>query len=199
MFGNFSDEDIVKNEKDKEAQDNSDNEDLVKNLEIENQELDKKYHELYETYLRTLADFENYKKRVRKESITSYKSGQSSILKDILDFSDDLHRGREFLATCKNEDEFLSGLELIENKLKNFLASHNTLSFGETGESFDPKLHEAIASETVENPDLEGKILRVIRKGFVKEEEVLRPAQVVIGHFTENISEKNQETLENCN
>ncbi|MBN1149640.1 nucleotide exchange factor GrpE [candidate division WOR-3 bacterium] len=199
MLGNFIDEEVDENPEDSEHQVSYDTEDLFKKMEIENQELEKKYRELYENYLRTLADFDNFKKRTKKESINSYKSGQADVLKDILDFSDDLQRGREFLATCKNEGEFLTGIELIENKLKNFLVSHNTLCFGEPGDGFDPKLHEAIASESVEDPELEGKILQVVRKGYVKEDEVLRPAQVIVAHFTENLPGSNQKNVENCN
>lgn len=165
-------------------------------IENENMELNKKYKELYENYLRSLADFENFKKRTRKESLNNYRSGQTEILKDILDISDDFDRGREFLINCKNENEFLTGLELIANKFKNLLVSHNTLCYGECGEDFDPKIHEAVASECVNDPEMDCKIIRIIRKGFIKEDEVLRPAQVIVGRYDNDSEEKPENTAD---
>ncbi len=166
-------------------------------IEAENEELNRKYKELYENYLRTMADFENFKKRTKKESFKDYKCGQIDILKDILEIQDDFDRGKSFFINCKNEDEFLQGLDIIQNKIKNLLVSHNASSYGELGDDFDPRIHEAVASEPVEDSDYDGKIIRVLRKGFLKDDEVLRPAQVIVGRF-ENLSQEPAETDINC-
>ncbi|KQC12560.1 MAG: hypothetical protein APR63_10725 [Desulfuromonas sp. SDB] len=159
----------------------SDEQDNLIKLKAENEQLQEKVKSLQDDYIRSLANLENFKKRANREKSEHLNLGQEIILRELIDLADDLQRGKEHLENSKNHDDFMEGLNLIDNKVHNILNHHNIEPYGEEGDEFDPQVHEAIGSQKVSDSDKINKVLVVVRRGFLFKQKVLRAAQVIVG------------------
>jgi molecular chaperone GrpE len=131
-----------------------------------------------EQLLRTLADFDNYRKRMTREAKDVGKAGKRSLLMGILEVLDSFERAFQSDA-LQAETAVSKGIQSIYRQLKQLLEQHQVLSFNSKGQLFDPLLHEAIHTiEDAEQPN--GTIIEECRKGYVWEWNVLRPAQVTV-------------------
>ena len=127
-------------------------------------------------FLRTAADFENYKKRTEKEKAIWISSAQSSLLQDIVGIVDDFDRAFALKAT--DTAQAIAGFELIYKSLQKLLEKYGVHEIKEVSH-FDPAMHEAIMQ--VESPDhKQGDIVQVLQKGYMFKGEVLRPAKVSV-------------------
>lgn len=128
-------------------------------------------------YARTLADFDNYRKRTSRDREELVKFATAEAVKDILPTADNLALA---LDQAKNkEDPFVKGVQLAYEGLLKALKEHGAEPFESIGETLDPNRHEAIAtlpSETFE----EGKISNEVKKGWMLNGRLLRAAQVVV-------------------
>jgi molecular chaperone GrpE len=127
---------------------------------------------------RTQADFENYRKRVAKESALAQERGVAKLAKELLPALDNLDRALEAAAT---DDPLLEGVRLVRSELKAALARVGVESFSPGGQVFDPSLHEAMASvPQPENGPASGTVVEVYQPGYRLGESVIRPARVVV-------------------
>jgi molecular chaperone GrpE len=127
---------------------------------------------------RTQADFENYRKRVAREAAVAQARGVASLAKELLPALDNLDRALEAAA---QDDPLLEGVRLVRSELLDGLIRVGIESFSPLGESFDPALHEAMA--TVEQPEDgadSGTVVEVYQPGYRLGESILRPARVVV-------------------
>lgn len=124
---------------------------------------------------RTKADFENYKKRVAKESAEAERRGTAKLVRELLPVVDNLERAlRE-----AGDDSFAEGVRLVHRELREAFDRLDVESFEPAGEKFDPSLHEALATRGQEGSD-PGIVLDVVDKGYRLNGQVLRPARVVV-------------------
>ncbi|MGC9365646.1 MAG: nucleotide exchange factor GrpE [bacterium] len=175
----------------------SDEQDNLIKLKAENEQLQEKVKSLQDDYLRSLANLENFKKRANREKSEHLNLGQEIILRELIDLADDLQRGKEHLENSKNHDDFMEGLNLIDNKVHNILNHHNIEPYGEEGDEFDPQVHEAIGSQKVSDSDKINKVLVVVRRGFLFKQKVLRAAQVIVGIEDQPESENDSKLTNN--
>ena len=127
---------------------------------------------------RTQADFENYRKRVARESALAQERGVAKLVKELLPAIDNLDRALEAAAT---DDPLLDGVRLVRSELKAALARVGVESFSPGGQTFDPSQHEAMAS--VPQPDngpASGTVVEVYQPGYRLGESIIRPARVVV-------------------
>ncbi len=127
---------------------------------------------------RTQADFENYRKRVARDSALAQERGVAKLAKELLPALDNLDRALEAAA---QDDPLLDGVRLVRSELSAALARVGIESFSSLGESFDPSVHEAMA--TVPAPDegtVSGTVVEVYQPGYRLGESVIRPARVVV-------------------
>jgi molecular chaperone GrpE len=127
---------------------------------------------------RTKADFENYRKRVARESALAQERGVAKLAKELLPALDNLDRA---LAAAATDDPLLDGVRLVRSELSAALARVGVESFSPGGQPFDPSLHEAMAS--VPQPDngpASGTVVEVYQPGYRLGESVIRPARVVV-------------------
>jgi molecular chaperone GrpE len=127
---------------------------------------------------RTQADFENYRKRVARDSALAQERGVAKLAKELLPALDNLDRALEAAA---QDDPLLDGVRLVRSELSAALARVGIQSFSSLGESFDPAVHEAMA--TVPTPDegtASGTVVEVYQPGYRLGESVIRPARVVV-------------------
>jgi molecular chaperone GrpE len=125
---------------------------------------------------RTQADFENYRKRVAKESAAAQERGVTRLVKELLPALDNLDRALEAAA---EDDPLLEGVRLVRSELRAALARVGVESFSPAGEPFDPARHEAMAQQPVEGAQ-SGAVVEVYQPGYRLGEQIIRPARVVV-------------------
>jgi len=125
-------------------------------------------------WLRTQADFQNYKKRIERDNEMMYLSMKGDIIKKVLPALDDLERA---LQNRRAEDPWADGIELIARKLQNMLESEGVKKIEALGKEFDPNFHEAISHEPADGVK-SGHVIGVVQNGYMLGERVIRPALV---------------------
>lgn len=132
-------------------------------------------------FLRLFAEFENFKKRTTKERIDLFRTANQEVLQAMLPVLDDFDRA--MVQISKSEDEILlKGVELIYEKLKSTLVSKGLEQVDiKAGDVFDADFAEAITQIPAPSPDLKGKIVDVIEKGYKLGDKIIRFPKVVIG------------------
>jgi molecular chaperone GrpE len=134
---------------------------------------------------RTQADFENYRKRVARESALAQERGVAKLAKELLPAIDNLERAIVEIALATGEtdqDPLLGGVRLVLSELTGALARVGIESFSPAGEAFDPSLHEAMATvpQPPEGGAASGTVVEVYQPGYRLGESVIRPARVVV-------------------
>jgi molecular chaperone GrpE len=132
-------------------------------------------------FLRLFAEFENYKRRTTKERIESFKTANQEVLQAILPVVDDFDRA---LAEIKKTDDnvLIVGVELIYEKLKSILVSKGLEEVEiKIGDIFNADFAEAITQIPAPSPNLKGKIVDVIEKGYKLGDKIIRFPKVVTG------------------
>ncbi len=133
-------------------------------------------------FLRLFAEFENYKKRTSKERMDLFKTANQEVLQALLPVMDDFDRALAQIA--KAEDEvLLKGVELIHNKLKDTLVSKGLEQVDiKAGDVFNADFAEAITQIPAPTPELKGKIVDVVEKGYKLGDKVIRFPKVILGN-----------------
>lgn len=132
-------------------------------------------------YIRLAAEFDNYRRRTSKEKLDLVKSAGEDILKGILPVLDDCERAIEQLEKTEVSTFEKEGTGLIYNKLKSYLKSCGLEEIEVKGKEFDTDTAEAVAQIPAPEPDLKGKVVDVVQKGYALGGKVIRFAKVVIG------------------
>jgi len=129
----------------------------------------------HDLYLRALADFENYRRRVERERENTAKRDKRELLLVLLDLADNFERA---LAHINDSPEsVVAGLHTIQRRLASILKAQGVTPFESVGQSFDPGVHEAVG--TVQSDEQEaGTVLDELSRGYHWGDEVLRPARV---------------------
>ena len=126
---------------------------------------------------RTQADFENYRKRVARDSVAAESRGVSRLARELLPALDSLDRA---LAAAADADEgLIEGLRLVQRELLGALERVGVEPYGAAGEQFDPELHEAVAQQPFEGRE-PGEIVEVYQSGYRLAGGVIRPARVLV-------------------
>ncbi|HSN68535.1 MAG TPA: nucleotide exchange factor GrpE [Thermoanaerobaculia bacterium] len=130
---------------------------------------------LRDQYLRSRADFENFRKRVEREKAEYFRYALSDTLKEMLPALDNFERALGTDAAAG--EDFRKGVEMIYKQLSDTLGRAGLQSIDPAGAPFDPKFHEAIARhETTEVAP--HTVVDVLQKGYLLHDRLLRPAMV---------------------
>ncbi len=128
-------------------------------------------------YLRLAAEFENYKKRMFRQSEELVHHAEAGVLIDLLEVLDNFERALGSAADKKDFKAFKKGVKMILEQMKKILDDHNVSQIATVGKTFDPELHEAVMQiETDEQP--EGVIAQELSGGYKKGKRVIRHAKV---------------------
>jgi molecular chaperone GrpE len=137
-------------------------------------EAESKTSEYKDSWLRSQAEFQNYRKRVERDSELTYVSLKGDIVKKILPVLDDLERA---LQNRSADDPWANGIELVARKFQNILESEGVKKIEAVGKEFDPNFHEAISHEPADGVQ-SGHVIGVVQNGYMIGERVVRPALV---------------------
>jgi molecular chaperone GrpE len=132
--------------------------------------------QLKDRYLRTLADFENFRKRSEREKSDFFKYALAGLLRELLPVIDNFDRA---LDHAGDGDDFHRGVLLIYKQLFDVLTKHGLRPIDEANVPFDPKIHEAVVRE--EDPSVPSHtVIAVLQKGYFLHDRLLRPAMVKV-------------------
>jgi molecular chaperone GrpE len=134
----------------------------------------------HEKFMRVAADLENFRRRTVREKEELRLFASSRVLEDLLPVLDTLALALSAAKQPGADVKALAGgVEMVLSQLKSALANHGLKEIDPTGAPFDANLHESISAQpSAEVP--EGKVLNVVRTGFVLNGRLLRPASVVV-------------------
>ena len=128
-----------------------------------------------ECYLRVMADFDNYRKRIERDIESEKREGEKKLIFELLEIVDNLERALSS-GEC-NINSFKEGIHVIYVQLLEIFKKHGAYSFEAIGKKFDPRFHQAIGS--MESHDFSNGIIgEEFRKGYYFYEDLLRPSLV---------------------
>ena len=126
-------------------------------------------------WIRSQADFDNYRKRNNDAVSKARETGASAVYENMLAVLDNLERA---IKAMKDEAD-IKGVEMITRQMKDVLTAGGVAEIEADGCDFNPEFHEAVMSEEVEGIE-EGKVVAVFQKGYVYKGRVLRPSVVKV-------------------
>lgn len=133
-------------------------------------------------FLRLYAEYENYKRRTTKERIELFKTAGHEVLASLLPVIDDFERAIKELSKSAESTAALDGVKLIYNKFKDILNSKGLEEFEvKTGDDFNADFHEAVTQIPSPQPELKGKIVEVLEKGYKLSDKIIRYPKVITG------------------
>jgi molecular chaperone GrpE len=130
-----------------------------------------------ERHLRLRADFENFRRRAAKDYESARREGRRAALLPLLPVLDTLERA---LAAGSTDREFYDGVAATHRLFLEALRKAGATPIEAVGRPFDPNLHEAVAAVPANDEVAPGTVVREARRGWRLDDELLRPAQVVV-------------------
>lgn len=128
--------------------------------------------------LRTLAEFDNFRRRTERERDESARRGRADVLRELLEVCDNFDRALEH-ADDGVPEAFLEGMRLVARGLHDLLDRKGVARIDADGQPFDPECHEALGAIPTDGHE-PNTVIQVVQAGYMLEERVLRPAKVLV-------------------
>jgi molecular chaperone GrpE len=142
-------------------------------------EAESKLAAMKDQLLRTAADFDNFRKRSRREVEDALAAGKESILKDLLPVFDNLERAVSLSGSATDLASFVSGIDMVMKQFVEALKRGGIERIEAKGQAFDPTVHEAI--QQIETDDVPaGAVAAEVQTGYRFAKKLIRPALVVV-------------------
>lgn len=145
------------------------------------EELTLKLTEMHDRYLRLTAEYDNYRKRTLREKIELTQTGGESVIVRLLPVIDDIDRAMESIRSTDECEAVKTGLELIYNKIYEFLRQSGVKEIEAINEPFNSDLHEAVTMIAVNDKKQKGSVIEVTQKGYTLHDKVIRYPKVIVG------------------
>lgn len=143
-------------------------------------ELQKKYDDIEDKYLRAEAEMANMTQRFKKEQEMLLKYEGQDLARDILPVIDNLNRALEIEVDNDASQQLKKGIEMVARDMEKALKNNNVTKIDSLGKVFDPTLHQAVKTVPVEEGQEPETIVQVFQDGYMLKDRVLRPAMVVV-------------------
>ncbi|WZL74622.1 nucleotide exchange factor GrpE [Clostridiaceae bacterium 35-E11] len=147
--------------------------------EMQYDQLQQEHEALNNKYLRTVADFQNYRKRVEKEKSDIHHYANEKLIQDLLPVVDNLERAIKSAEEEGKDKTFIKGIEMILQQFLDVLKKNGVEEIQTMGEAFDPNYHHAVLQEENENHE-SNTITDVFQKGYTLNGKVIRPSMVKV-------------------
>jgi len=131
-------------------------------------------------YLRLAAEYDNYRKRAAKERQDAGSRAQADLVRQLVEALDDVARFAHIDPATTDAGTIVQGVDMVEKKLLKALGNAGLEIINPVGETFDPALHEAVATEPTSAREDDHVVSRVYQPGYVFKSQLLRPARVVV-------------------
>ena len=177
-------------ETDKESEENAAEETVADKQEEEKEEAEEKdplvkaqeeIEELKDKWLRSVAEFENYRKRTLKERAELILNGGEKVITAILPILDDMERAIENGAKTDDPEVLREGMTLIHQKFLKILEAQGVSKIESKDADFDTDVHEAVAMVPGMGDDKKGKVIDCLQEGYKLNDKVIRHAKVAVG------------------
>jgi len=132
-------------------------------------------------YFRLYAEFDNYRKRSQRERVEFLATAGGDVIKDMLVVLDDFERAVKANESLEDISAVKEGFNLIHQKMVKRLEARGLKPLESNGQVFNVDFHEAITNIPSPNPNLKGKVVDTVEKGYTLNEKVLRFAKVIVG------------------
>lgn len=162
-----------------EASENSENSENVEVDPLEKAQAE--IEELKDKYLRSVAEFDNYRKRTLKEKAELILNGGEKAVSAILPIIDDMERAIENGNKTDDPAVLREGMELIYNKMMKALEGLGVKKIETDGADFNTDIHEAVAMVPGMGDDKKGKVIDCLQAGYQLNDKVIRHAKVAVG------------------
>jgi len=153
-------------------------EETASNAEVE--ALKKTAEEHYQRYLRTQADFDNFRRRARAEKEEFAKYASQKLIEGLLPIVDNFDRAVAASREQRDFESLAKGVEMIQRQLAQLLESEGLRPIEAVGQPFNPELHQAIMQVPAEEGMESGVVVEELQKGYMLKEKVIRPSMVKV-------------------
>ena len=143
-------------------------------------EWQRKVDEQRDKHLRLAAEYDNFRKRAAKERQEAGWRAQGEMVRGLIDALDDLTRFAHVDPASVDAATVVQGVDMVERKMLKSLAGHGLEVVDPLDQPFDPKVHEAVATEPALSPEDDHLVAKVYQRGYVFNGQLLRPARVVV-------------------
>lgn len=145
------------------------------------EKLQQEVGELKDKYIRQAAEFDNFRRRTSREKLELIQTAGKDVIVSLLDVLDDCDRAEKTLETQEDNPAIREGVQLVFAKLRNTLAAKGLKPMQTIGTEFNPEFHEAITEIPAPTPDLAGKVVDEVTRGYYLNDKIIRFAKVVVG------------------
>ncbi|CAI8290430.1 MAG: Protein GrpE [Opitutia bacterium UBA7350] len=135
--------------------------------------------EMQSRYLRSVADLENYRKRMAREKSEILRSASAAVIESLLPVLDNLRLGLQAAEQHPEAQDVTAGFKMVDDQLRRTLSEQGAQELVPDGEAFDPNLHECIAQQPSDTVP-EDHVISTIRSGYQLNERLLRAANVIV-------------------
>lgn len=135
--------------------------------------------EMKTRYLRSVADLENYRKRITREKQEIIRSAAANVVESLLPVLDNMKLGLQAAENHPEAKDVTVGFKMVEDQLKKSLSEQGLEELIPDGEVFDPNLHECIAHQPSEDVK-EDHVIQTVRAGYRLNERLIRAANVIV-------------------
>lgn len=143
-------------------------------------EAQEKIHELEDKYLRLMAEFDNFRRRVTKEKAELILNGGEKVLTELLPVIDDIERAKVNIDKSTDVESVKEGVDLILEKFIAYLKKEGVIAIEAVGKDFDTEYHEAIAMIPGQPEETKGKIIDCVQTGYMLNDKVIRHSKVAV-------------------
>lgn len=145
------------------------------------EKLQAEVEDLKDKYVRKVAEFDNFKRRNAKERLELIQTAGRDIITDMLSVLDDCERAEKQIEKSDDPTAIKEGVSLVFSKLRSTLLSKGVKPMETIHQEFNPDLHEAVTEIPAPSPELKGKIVDEVLKGYYMNDKIIRHAKVVVG------------------
>jgi molecular chaperone GrpE len=135
---------------------------------------------LKDKYLRSVAEFENFRKRTAKERLEVWAKAQGDLIERLVDGLDDLNRFADVDQTTTDTKTLHDGVELVKRKFWKALDAVGLVRIDQTGVPFDPAFHEAVTMGPAAAAEEDHTVGAVLQAGYRMGDTLIRPARVMV-------------------
>lgn len=148
-------------------------------------EMQRALDEQRDKYLRLAAEYDNFRKRAKRETMESGQRAQGELVKHLIDALDDLARFAHVDPSTVDAATVVQGADMVEKKLHKALGAAGLQLINPVDQPFDPSLHEAVATEPALSPEDDHVVSQVFQPGYRFGGQLLRPARVVVRQWSQ--------------
>lgn len=152
----------------------------VKELESNIETLNNELAEMKDKYLRLYAEFDNYRKRTSRETLELQKVAGQGVIKSLLASVDDFDRAIKIAEMPDSTETLPEGIKLVYDKLMRALEQQGLSIMETNGVEFNADLHEALTKIPAPMPEMKGKIIDTIERGYMLQDKIIRFPKVIV-------------------